>query len=100
MPIRKNKPEQIVTLPRQIEVEIAKGKTAPQACKKGQITAWGYYRWQQGYGGLKLDLSVTVLNLKMCPKVDSTICFYVHRPQTVTAAEVYEDVDPTRAPEA
>jgi hypothetical protein len=32
MHLKRFKPEQIVTLPRQIEVEIANGKTAPQAC--------------------------------------------------------------------
>jgi hypothetical protein len=34
MSIRRYKPEQIVTLLRQIEVEIANGKTTPQAAKK------------------------------------------------------------------
>jgi putative transposase len=39
MPLKKYKPEQIVTLLRQIEVEIAHGKTTPQACEETQITA-------------------------------------------------------------
>ncbi|MGB7283640.1 MAG: IS3 family transposase [Candidatus Acidiferrum sp.] len=55
MPTRKYKPEQIVTLLRQIEVEIANGKTTPQACKETQITAQTYYRWRKEFGGLKLD---------------------------------------------
>ena len=55
MPIKKYKPEQIVTLLRQIEVEIANGKTTPQACKEAQITAQSYYRWRKEYGGLNLD---------------------------------------------
>ena len=38
MSIKGYKPEQIVTLLRQIEVEIANGKTTPQACKEAQIT--------------------------------------------------------------
>jgi len=41
---KKYKPEQIVTLLRQIEVEIANGKTTPQACRDGQITAQTIYR--------------------------------------------------------
>jgi len=49
------KPEQIVTLLRQIEVAIANGKTTPQACKEAQITAQTYYRWRKEFGGLKLD---------------------------------------------
>jgi putative transposase len=40
---------------RQIEVEIANGKTTPQACKETQITAQTYYRWRKEFGGLKLD---------------------------------------------
>ena len=39
MPMKKYKPEQIVTLLRQIEVEIANGKTTPQACRDAQISA-------------------------------------------------------------
>jgi hypothetical protein len=39
MPKKKCKPEQAVTLLRQIEVEIANGKTIPQACQDAQITA-------------------------------------------------------------
>ena len=55
MPMRKYKPEQIVTLLRQVEVEIANGKSTPQACKEAEITAQTYYRWRKEYGGLKLD---------------------------------------------
>ena len=55
MPIRKYKPEQIVTLLRQVEVGLANGKSTPQACKEAEITAQTYYRWRKEYGGLKLD---------------------------------------------
>ena len=46
MPMKKYKPEQIVTLLRQVEVELANGKTTPQAAKKlgsphSPITAGG-----------------------------------------------------------
>ena len=51
MPIRKYKAEQIVTLLRQIEVQMANGKTAPEAGIRTQT----YYRWRKEYGGLKLD---------------------------------------------
>ncbi len=37
MPIRKYKAERIVTLLRQIEVQIANGMPAPQACKEAGI---------------------------------------------------------------
>ena len=55
MPTRRFKPEQIVTLLRQIEVAIANGRSTPQACKEAEITTQSYYRWRKEYGGLKLD---------------------------------------------
>jgi len=55
MPMKKYKPEQIVTLLRQIEVEIANGKPPLQVCKETQITTWTCYRWRKEFGGLKLD---------------------------------------------
>jgi putative transposase len=55
MAIRRYKPEQIVSLLRQIEGVIANGKTTTQACKEAEITQQTYYRWRKEYGGLKLD---------------------------------------------
>ncbi len=55
MSIEKNKPEQIVTVLRQIEVQIANGKKVPQACKEAGNHTQTYYRWRKEYGGLKLD---------------------------------------------
>ncbi len=55
MPMKKHKPEQIVALLRQIEVEIANGKSTPQAFKEAEITVQTYYRWRKEFGGLKLD---------------------------------------------
>ena len=55
MSTKKYKPEQIVNLLRQIEVEVANGKTTPPACRDAQITAQTYYRWRKEFGGLKLD---------------------------------------------
>jgi len=37
MAMQRNKPEQIVTILRQIEVGVASGKTTPQACKEAGI---------------------------------------------------------------
>ncbi len=45
MPIKRYKPEQIVTMLRQIEVSNANGKTTPQACKEAGITMQTFYRW-------------------------------------------------------
>ena len=55
MSIQKYQPEQIVAVLRQIEVQIANGKTAPQACKEAGIHTQTYYRWRKEYGGLKLE---------------------------------------------
>ena len=49
------KPEEIVTLPRQVEVAVANGKMTPQACKEAGIVEQTYYRWRKEYGGLKVD---------------------------------------------
>ena len=49
------KPEQIVNLLRQIEVEVANGKATPQACRDAGIHTQTYYRWRKEFGGLKLD---------------------------------------------
>ena len=59
MPMKKHKPEQIVALLRQIEVEIANGKSTPQACKEAEITIQTYYRWRKEFGGLKAGSSKT-----------------------------------------
>jgi len=55
MPNRNYKPEQIVTILRQIEVAVANGKPTPQACKEAAIHTQTYYRWRKEYGGLKIE---------------------------------------------
>ncbi len=55
MSTKRYKPEQVVNLLRQVEVEIANGKTTPQACRDAEITTQTYYRWRKEFGGLKLD---------------------------------------------
>ena len=44
MPTRKYKPDEIVSLLRQIEVAVAGGKATPQACRDAGITEQTYYR--------------------------------------------------------
>ncbi len=46
MPTKRFKPEQIVNLLRQMEVEISKGKTTAQAAREAGITEQTYYRWR------------------------------------------------------
>jgi len=53
--MKKYKPAQIVALLCQIEVDIADGKTIPQACGVARITAQTFYRWRKKFGRVKLD---------------------------------------------
>jgi transposase-like protein len=47
--------EQIITKLREAEVELSKGQTTPQVCKKLGISDQTYYRWRKEYGGLRVD---------------------------------------------
>jgi len=47
--------EQIIRKLREAEVELARGATVKDACRKLAITEHTYYRWRREYGGLKLD---------------------------------------------
>src|ERR687883_2094404 len=52
---RKASPEQIIATLRQIEVQLAQGKSLALACKEGGIAEQSYYRWRREYGGLQLE---------------------------------------------
>jgi transposase-like protein len=47
--------EQIITKLREAEIELAKGQTTSQVCKKLGISDQTYYRWRKEYGGLRVD---------------------------------------------
>ena len=49
------KEEQIVSMLRQIEVQMSKGMNIDEACRQAGITNQTYYRWRKRYGGLNLD---------------------------------------------
>ena len=55
MPKKRFSAEQIVAKLRAAEVELAKGQTTPQVCKKLGISEQTYYRWRREYGGLRVD---------------------------------------------
>ena len=48
-------PEQIIAKLRQIEVQLAQGKSLALACKEGGLSEQSYYRWRREYGGLQLE---------------------------------------------
>ena len=49
------KPEQVLGLLRQAEVELAQGKRIGEVCRALGISEQSYYRWRSEYGGLKLE---------------------------------------------
>ena len=49
-------PEQIVGKLREADVELGKGLTVPEVCRKIEISQQTYYRWRQKYGGMSPGL--------------------------------------------
>ena len=56
--------EQIVTVLRQIEVLMAQGKSAPEACREAGISQQSYYRWRKEYGRLEIDQAKRMKDLE------------------------------------
>ena len=52
---RKVSPEQIIATLRQIEVQLAQGKSLALACQEAGLSEQSYYRWRREYGGLQLE---------------------------------------------
>ncbi len=52
--------EQIIHKLRLAEVEVAKGKLIPEACRQIGVTEQTFYRWRKTYGGLdRFELPLT-----------------------------------------
>ena len=49
---KRHRPEQIVAMLRQADVELGKGRKVPEVCKQLGISEQTYYRWRQKYGGM------------------------------------------------
>ena len=47
--------EQVIPKLREAEVEIARGQTVAQVCKKLGVTEQTYYRWRKEYGGMRTE---------------------------------------------
>ena len=47
--------EQIIGLLRQVEVELAEGRTVGEVCRGLGVSEASFYRWRTEYGGLKVD---------------------------------------------
>ncbi len=55
MPKKRFSSEQIIAKLRQIEVQLAQGKSIALACKDAAISEQSYYRWRKEYGGLQIE---------------------------------------------
>ena len=55
MPRKHFKPEEIISILRQVEVELANGKRLTDAVSQAGITDNTFYRWKKQYGGMKID---------------------------------------------
>jgi len=55
MGTKKHTTEQIVSILRQFEVEMASGKNVQEVSKSLGICANTYYKWKQNYGGLDIS---------------------------------------------
>ncbi len=51
MPKKRHTAEQIITTLRQAEVELGRGQTVAEVCRKLGTTEQTYYRWRKEYGG-------------------------------------------------
>ncbi len=54
MPRKRFTTEQIIHKLREAEVELAKGRTTAEVCRRVGITEQTYYRWRREYGTLKM----------------------------------------------
>jgi putative transposase len=52
---KRYKAEEIIGILRTIEIEIGKGLTAEEACRKSGISDASYHRWRKEYGGMRMD---------------------------------------------
>lgn len=61
---KRHNAEQIITKLREADVELAKGLTVGQICRKLEISEHTYYRWRKEYGGLKVDQAKRLKDLE------------------------------------
>ena len=54
--MKKYRPEEIVQKLRQADIELGKGLSVKEVCRKIEISQQTYYRWRQKYGGMSPEL--------------------------------------------
>ena len=79
--------EQIIPMLREAEVELARGATVAQVCRKIGVTEPTYYRWRKEYGSLRMDQAKRLKELlkealgKSCdPRPQASNCRYLREP--------------------
>jgi transposase-like protein len=56
--------EEIVSKLRLAEVDLAKGLSIEEVCRKLQISPQSFYRWRKEYGGLEIDQAKKLKDLE------------------------------------
>ena len=64
MPKKRFTPEQIIATLRQIEVQLAQGKSIALACKEAAISEQSYFRWRKEYGGVPIKQAKRLKDLE------------------------------------
>ncbi len=62
--MKKYRPEQIVQKLRQADVELGKGLSVKEVCRKIEVSQQTYYRWRQRYGGMSPEMIKELLALQ------------------------------------
>jgi transposase-like protein len=65
MPKAEYRPEQIIPMLRQAEVEIGQGKSVREVCRKLGVHEHTYYHWRRECGGMKLDQAKRLKELEL-----------------------------------
>lgn len=56
--------EEIVSKLRLAEVDLSRGQSIEEVCKKLQISPQSFYRWRKEYGGLEIDQTKRLKDLE------------------------------------
>jgi transposase-like protein len=61
---KRHNAEQIIAKLREADVELAKGLSVGEICRKLAVSEHTYYRWRKEYGGLKVDQAKRLKDLE------------------------------------
>ena len=64
MPRRRYSVEQIISKLREAEVELARGASTAEVCRKIGVSDQTYYRWRKEYGGRRIDQAARLKELE------------------------------------